>query len=205
MSNLFLVGGGGHASACIDALLAEGKWSIRGIIEQDGHQGASPLGHRVLGTDSEFERLVDGSISVFIAVGQLASPAGRIALHDRGPERGATFPVVQSPYAYVSPVATLGLGTIIMHEAILNTRAQVGKQRIINSQAMIENDTELGDFCQVSTGALVKRGCLHRSGCFIGSGAIVREGVHIGDDVVVGAGPRVMRDIPGGTAVRGGS
>ena len=67
MSDLLLVGGGGHANACIDVLLAEGNWAIRGIIEQDGHQGLSSLGYPVLGTDSDFEKLVDVESAVFIA------------------------------------------------------------------------------------------------------------------------------------------
>lgn len=205
MSDLLLLGGGGHARACIDVLLAEGKWAIRGIIEQDGHQGPSPLGFPVLGTDSDLEKLVDAASPVFIAVGQLTSPAVRRGLHDRALKSGASFPVVQSPHAYVSPTATVGPGSIIMHGAIVNTRAQVGKQCIINSQALIEHDAMLGDFCHVSTGALINGGVSIGEGCFIGSGAIVREGVDIGDDVVVGAGVRVMKDLPSGTVVKGDS
>lgn len=203
MSDLVLVGGGGHSGACIDVLLAEGKWAIRGIIEQDDHQGPSSLGYPVLGTDSDFEKLVDGSTPVFIAVGQLTSPAVRKALYERAHKSGAIFPVVHSPHAYVSPMATVGLGSIIMHGAIVNTGAQVGKQCIINSQALLEHDTVVGDFCHVSTGALINGGASIGNGCFIGSGAIVREGVHIGDDVVVGAGVRVMKDVPSGTVVKG--
>ncbi len=203
MSDLLLVGGGGHARACIDVLLADGKWGIRGIIETDGHQGPSSLGYPVLGTDSDLEKLVDDRTPVFIAVGQLTSPAVRKALHDRAHQSGAIFPAVQSPHAYVSPMANVGLGTIVMHGAIVNTRAQLGKQCIINSQALIEHDAVLGDFCHVSTGALINGGASIGAGCFIGSGAIVREGVRIGDDVVVGAGVRVMKDLPGGTLVKG--
>lgn len=202
MSDLLLVGGGGHASACIDVLLAEGKWAIRGIIEQEGYQGLPSLGYPVLGTDSDFVRLVDGATPVFIAVGQLTSPAVRKALYERAHQSGAVFPVVQSPRAYVSPMASVGLGSIVMHGAIVNTGAQVGKQCIINSQALIEHDALVGDFCHVSTGALVNGGATIGEGCFIGSGSIVREGVRIGDDVVVGAGVRVMKDMPSGTVVR---
>lgn len=205
MSDLVLVGGGGHAGACIDVLLAEDKWTIRGIIEQGGYQGLSSLGYPILGTDSDFEKLVGADSAVFIAVGQLTSPALRRALYDRAHQSGAFFPVVQSPHAYVSPMAIVGLGSIVMHGAIVNTRAQVGKQCIINSQALIEHDALVGDFCHVSTGALINGGATIGEGCFIGSGAIVREGVQIGDDVVVGAGVRVMKDIPRGTVVRGGS
>jgi sugar O-acyltransferase (sialic acid O-acetyltransferase NeuD family) len=205
MSDLVLFGGGGHASACIDVLLAEGEWAIRGIIEQDGHQGVSSLGYPVLGTDSDSESLVDGATPVFIAVGQLPSPAVRKALYDRLHKSGAIFPVVQSPRAYVSPMATVGSGSIIMHGAVVNTRAQVGQQCIINSQALIEHDAILGEFCHVSTGALINGGASIGDGCFVGSGAIVREGVHIGNDVVVGAGVRVMKDLPSGTVVKAGS
>ena len=203
MSNLLLLGGGGHASACIDVILAEGKWGIRGIIEMDGHQGLSSFGYPVLGTDSDLVKLVDDRTPVFIAVGQLTSPAARRALYDRAHRSGAIFPAVQSPYAYVSPMAKVGLGTIVMHGATVNTRAQLGKQCIINSQALIEHGAVLGDFCHVSTGAWINGGVAIGEGCFIGSGAIVREGVHIGNDVVVGAGVRVMKNLPGGTVVKG--
>lgn len=205
MSDLLLVGGGGHASACIDVLLAEGKWAIRGIIERDGHQGPSPLGFPVLGTDSDFEKRVDAASSVFITVGQLTSPAVRRALYDRAHKSGAIFPVVQSPHAYVSPIAAVGLGSIVMHGAIVNTRARVGKQCILNGQALIENDAVVGDFCHLSTGALINEGASIGEGCFIGSGAIVREGIRIGDDMVSGADVRAMKDMPSGTVVKGSS
>ena len=159
----------------------------------------------MLGTDSDFEKLVDDKTPVFIGVGQLTSSAARKAIYDRARNRGAIFPVVQSPHVYVSPMATLGLGSIVMHGAIVNTGAQVGKQCIINSRALIEHGAILGDFCHVSTGALINGGASIGEGSFIGSGAIVRESVRIGDDVVVGAGVRVMKDMPSGTVVKGGS
>jgi sugar O-acyltransferase, sialic acid O-acetyltransferase NeuD family len=205
VKNLLLVGGGGHARACIDVLLAGGQWGIWGIIEKDGHVGSSETGYPVLGTDSDFHKLINEATPVLISVGQLPSPALRRDLYRRALNSGAIFPVIQSPRAYISPTAMVGLGTIVMHGALVNTGARVGEQSIINSRALIEHDAVVGDFCHVSTGALINGGVTVGEGSFIGSGAVVREGVRIGDEVVVGAGARVLMDLPSGSVLKSGS
>lgn len=202
MRSLLLVGGGGHARACIDVLLAGGEWGIRGIIEKDGQVGSSKTGYPVLGTDSNLEKLIEKSTPVLISVGQLPSPSLRRVLHERLLGCGVIFPVIRSPQAYISPTALVGFGSIVMHGALVNTGAQVGEQCIVNSRALIEHDSVVGDFCHVSTGALINGGVSVGAGSFIGSGAVVREGVRIGDDVVVGAGAKVLRDLPNGAVLK---
>ena len=44
------------------------------------------------------------------------------------------LPVIVSPNAYVSKRAQIGNGTIIYHDAIVNTNAKIGKNCIINKK-----------------------------------------------------------------------
>ena len=203
MNSILLLGGGGHAGACIDVLKTQGEWEVAGIIERDGFQGPSSLGYPVFGTDSEIDQLVSRGTPVLNAIGQLTSPSARKNAYELATASGAVFPLIQSPHAYVSSTASLGLGTVVMHGAIVNAQSRVGIQCIINSRALIEHDSVIGDFCHISTGALINGGVAIERGTFIGSGAIVREGIHIGENAVVGAGARVMRDLPAGSVLKG--
>lgn len=205
MNELVLIGGGSHAGSCVDVLLLEGKWKIRGIVEREQYPVDTALGYPVLGKDSDLENLVEEDAPVLITVGQLPSAFIRRSIYERASKLGVVFPTVQSPLSYVSPCTSLGSGTIVMHGAIVNNNVHVGMQCIINTKALVEHDCSVGDFSHVSTGALINGGVSIGQGCFLGSGSIIREGVAIGDDVVVGAGVTVMRDLPSGTVIKGKS
>lgn len=203
MTGLIIAGGGGHARSCIDVILAEGRWGIRGIIERDGFQGSVSCGYTVLGTDSDLNNLVAGGTPVLIAVGQVKSANRRKALYGRLIRLGAGFPIIQSPNAYISSTSSVGNGTIVMHGAIVNAGSLVGQQCIVNSRATVEHDVVVGDFCHISTGALVNGGARIGEQSFIGSGAVIREGVRIGRQVVIGAGARVTTDLPDRAVFKG--
>ena len=203
MSELVLIGGGSHAGSCIDVLLLEGKWKIRGVIEREQCTVDTVFGYPVLGKDSDLENLVEEDAPVLITVGQLPSSRTRRSIYDRVSKLGVVFPRVQSPLSYVSRGASVGSGTIIMHGAIVNNNVQVGRHCIINTKALIEHDCSVGDFSHVSTGAIINGGVSVGQGCFLGSGSVIREGVEIGDDVVVGAGVTVMSDLPSGAVFKG--
>lgn len=205
MNELVLIGGGSHAGSCVDVLLFEGKWKIRGIIEREQYPVDTALGYPVLGKDSDLENLIAEDAPVLITVGQIPSSLARRSIYERVSKLGVVFPTVQSPLSYVSPSTSLGSGTIVMHGAIVNNNAHVGRQCIINTKALVEHDCSVGDFTHVSTGVLINGGVSVGQGCFLGSGSTIREGVEIGDDVVVGAGVTVMRDLPSGTVIKGNS
>ena len=196
MKPLLLVGGGGHARACIDVIESEGDFEIQGIVERIGGEQAPVLGYPVIGSDADLAALLAATPSVLITVGQVKSPGTRVALYELLLRLGGEFPCIVSPTSYVSKYSTIGGGTIVMHGAIINATSSVGHNCVINSQALIEHDVAVGDHCHISTGAKVNGGVNIGSGTFVGSGAILREGVNIGANCVVGAGAIVLHDLP---------
>ena len=196
MKPLLLVGGGGHARACLDVIETEGNFEIQGIVERIGGEQAPVLGYPVIGSDADLAALLSATPSVLITVGQVKSPDARVALYELLLRLGAEFPCIVSPTSYVSKHSTIGEGTIVMHRAIINATASVGSNCIINSQALVEHEAVIGDHCHISTGAKVNGDVNIGSGAFIGIGAILREGVLIGANCVVGAGAIVLHDLP---------
>lgn len=203
MKAVLVIGGGGHCRACIDVIEAEGRYRVAGIVDPDRKDASSQLGYEWLGTDDDLPRLIREYPLAFVAVGQVKTPDGRIAIHQRLTKLGAEFPVIISPRAYVSNHATISPGTIVMHGAIVNTGARIGENCIINSQALIEHDAVVGAHCHISTGAKLNGGVHVDVGCFIGSGAVVRHDVRISRYCVVGAGATVMENLPESTVYRG--
>ena len=42
-----------------------------------------------------------------------------------------------------------------MHDALVNAGARVGVNCIINTKALVEYDSDVGDHCHVSTGSII--------------------------------------------------
>ena len=185
--DIILIGAGGHSRACIDVVEAEGRFSIFGLLDVPEKVGTSVLGHPVIGSDADIEGLVGQCRNFLIALGQIHSPARRIALHERVRATGGHLPVVVSPLAYVSKHAHISAGTIVMHRVVANAKSHIGEGCILNTGCIIEHDVRIGDFCHISTSAVINGGAAVGRDTFIGSNATVNEGVEIGEGVIIGS------------------
>ncbi len=209
MTDLLLIGGGGHCRSCIDVIEAEGRHQIRGIVgplpnETNGEPNETDglFGYSVLGSDEDLPCLLQEVPQALVSVGQIRYSQVRVRLYELLKKYGGILPKIISPSAYCSRYADIDEGTIVMHGAIVNAQACIGANCIINSQALIEHDVTVADHCHVSTGARVNGAVSIGQGSFIGSGAILKEGVVIGENVIIGAGQVILCDIPSGVVLR---
>lgn len=197
--SILLLGAGGHARACIDVIEQHGGYVIAGLIGLPDEVGSRVLGYPVVGSDSEIPALLARTPTALIAIGQIKTPEPRMRVWQQLLANGTCPPAIISPYAHVSQHATIGEGSVVMHGAIVNAGARVGKNCILNSQSLIEHDTVVGDHCHVSTGARLNSGVEVGEGTFIGSGSNIRQGVHIGRYCVIGIGQTILKDCADGS------
>ncbi len=175
MKKLILIGGGDHSKACIDVIEQEAKYQILGILDNKEKISKEVLGYTVIGTDDDIEQYRDEGFFFLVTVGQIRSPATRKELFAKLEACNAKLATIVSPYSYVSRHASIGKGTIVMHDALINAGASVGENCIINSKALIEHDVIIEDHCHISTAAVVNGGVLVRAGTFFGSNAVSKE------------------------------
>lgn len=199
---ILLVGGGGHALACIDVIEAEGRFRIQGLVDTPPQKGSQRLGYPVLGCDDDLPNLANMGCHALVCVGQIKTPETRMRLFAMLREIGYPLPAIVASTAWVSPHAHIGAGTIVMHGAIVNAGAQVGENCIINTRALIEHGARVGDHCHVSTGALLNGDVHVGAGSFIGSGSQLKEGVRVGDRCIVGLGAIVFSHLADGASLR---
>lgn len=191
--NLILVGGGGHCKSVIDVAESAG-YNILGILDMPEDVGKQVLNYKVIGTDEDIPQYVDKA-EFIITVGFIKNPAIRIRIYNRIKEAGGKLALIVASTAHVSKYATIGDGTVVMHQAFVNAGAQIGENCIINTFSNIEHDAQVGAQSHISTGTMVNGDCIIGERVFIGSQSVLANGIEIGDDIVVGAGSLVRKSI----------
>ncbi|MDE7126068.1 MAG: acetyltransferase, partial [Muribaculaceae bacterium] len=195
MKPLILIGGGGHCLSVIDAAESMGA-TIAGILDPQASIGDMIGGYPVVGDDNDIAPLAaSGQYSFVVTLGSIKDPSRREILQKHVISKDGLLANIIASTAYVSPTATLGIGTVVLHKAIINAGASVGAGCIINSGAIIEHSAHIGDFAHISTGAIVNGDSTIGKGTFIGSGAVVSSQTNVCRHTVIGAGAVVVTDI----------
>ena len=191
--NLVLIGGGGHCKSVIDVAESAG-YTILGILDKPEEVGKKILAYDVIGVDDDIKNYIDKA-EFIITVGFIKNPALRIKLYNKVLEAGGKFATLIAPTAHVSKYATLGMGTVVMHQAVVNAGAIIGNNVIINTFANIEHDVVIGNHSHISTGTMINGDCKVGERVFIGSQSVLANGITISEDIVIGAGAFVRKSI----------
>ncbi len=170
-----LLGGGGHCRSCIDVIEKQQRYEVVGILDKADTVGLEVVGYRILGTDEDIPMYIPQGCAFLITFGQVKSSLARETLFTVLKDHGAILATVISPRAYVSKHASVGMGSIVMHDALINSGARVGKNCIVNTKALVEHDAVVEDHSHVSTAAVVNGGTIVRRGSFFGSNAVSKE------------------------------
>lgn len=200
--SIVLIGGGGHCKSCIDIIESDDRFTIAGIVDVKEKLHQKVLGYEIIACDDDLSVLVKKYSNVLITIGQIKTADTRKNIFELLKRLRANFPVVISPFARVSKHATIGEGTILMHNTVVNAGAVIGENCIINTGAIIEHDAVIGDHCHISTGAIINGGTIVKERSFIGSNSMAKEGVEIGENSVIGGGITVRKSVSPNTSMK---
>jgi UDP-perosamine 4-acetyltransferase len=197
---VLVVGAGGHARVCIEAL-ADSGYLVVGCVSGDG-AGSPGLPCPVVGRDDDLVAVAAELAvhHVFVAIGD--NVAREVAFARAG-VAGLTSVNAISRHAMVSPGARLGLGVAVLAGAVVNTSADIGDGVILNTRCSVDHDSSVGPFAHVAVGAGVAGGVRIGARALIGVGASLIPLVQVGADAIVGAGAAVIGDVAESTTVVG--
>lgn len=193
MESIVLVGGGGHCISCIDVLRSENKLEIVGVLDTLDKVGSIINGIKVIGTDNDIPMLADKYKNFLITIGQIKSSEKRVKIYNLVKKSNGNLPIVISSFAYVSPTALIGEGTIIMHNSLINAKAVIGKNCIINTGALIEHEAVIGDFCHISTQAVVNGQAVVGNNSFVGSNSVIANNITLPEGIILAAGACILK------------
>lgn len=193
MKPLILIGGGGHCKSVIEAAESSG-YTIAGILDMPQNVGSYILGYEIIGTDDDISQYAAQNQFV-ITVGHIKDAAIRQRIDEKVTASSGVLATIIASSAHVSRHATIGEGTVILHGAMVNSSAKIGRNCIVNTLANIEHDAVIGDFSHISTGAMVNGDCKVGTGTFLGSQSVMLNGAEISSNCVVAAGAFVRKSI----------
>ena len=204
MTALMILGAGGHARVIAETALATGGFSKIAFLDDRANlQGdqASVLGWPVLGP---LNRLIEPAMlqsfpAALVGIGHATT---RLYWLEQLSRCGYQLQPLIHPTAWVSPSASLGFGTVVFAQAVVQANACIENGVILNTGCSVDHDVHLADGVHICPGARLAGG-VHVGPCsWIGIGACVIQQVRIGRDATVGAGAAVVHDLPNGiTAV----
>lgn len=209
MTDIIVIGAGGHARVVIAELRAGGH-KFAGLVDADASlHGKAVDGVPILGGDAVAEARAPADIVLANAIGNRAVKIGdsalgiRRAVYERFVARGYRFASVISPAAVVSPTAQLGQGCHVFAGAIVQAGAVIGANCIVNTGAQVDHDCTVGAHCHITPGAVLCGNVTLGDEVHVGAGAVIVHDVKIGSRAMVGAGAVVVADVPAGATVLG--
>lgn len=116
--DLILVGGGGHCKSVIEAA-ESAAYHIHGILDRQERFGQTILRSRIIGTDSDIPAYA-GKYDFVVTIGFIKDLSLRLKIHDQIRVAGGRLATIIASTARVSKYASVGEGTVILHQAVVN-------------------------------------------------------------------------------------
>lgn len=187
MKDVIIIGTGGHAKVVADIVLSS-RDRLVGFLTSDDSIDEF-MGWPVLGTDTDYVKFLDCCFVIAIGNPQVRERLSKNMV-------GAHWYTAIHPSASVSAVYTsIGAGSVIMANAVVNSCAQIGNHCIINSNATVEHENVIEDYVHISVGTKLAGTVKVGKRTWIGIGAAVSNGISICRDCMIGAGAVVVKNI----------
>lgn len=185
---VIIIGASGHGKVIADIVIQSGD-CVKGFLDDADNPPDMIEGIPVLGKVVSYKKYIGCKFIVAIGnatirkkiVNELKNVGWYTAIH---------------PSARLSCLGvTVGEGTVVMAQAVINSCAKIGRHCIINTSAVIEHDNFLSDFVHVSPGAVLAGTVKVGENTHIGAGAVVKNNINIVSDCTIGAGAVVVSNV----------
>lgn len=196
MTDVWVLGGGGHAKVVIATLQSDGK-PVAGVFDDNkSKRGEILLSARIDDVTPELSWWQAEARSAMIAIGNNAT-------RQRVADLPADWVTATHQTADVHMSVRVGCGSLICAGVVVQPDAAIGRHVIANTACSIDHDCVIGDFCHIAPGATLAGEVSIGDRSFVGAGATIIQGVKIGADALIGAGAVVISDVGDGEKVAG--
>ncbi|MGG5309187.1 acetyltransferase [Enterococcus mundtii] len=185
-----IIGAGGHSKVIIDILKLR-NIEIHGFFD-DNITDLKGLAY--LGKISEINELTKKDNYKFVIA--LGDCALRKKIADNLSLTNENYGIVIHPNAVLSTDTSIGVGTVIFANAVVNPGSLIGEHVIVNTGSIIEHDCIVESYVHLSPNVALAGGVHVGKGTHIGIGSQCIQMKKIGVWCIIGAGSTVVSDIP---------
>ncbi|WP_165003232.1 MULTISPECIES: acetyltransferase [unclassified Enterococcus] len=194
-----IIGAGGHAKVILETLRLENK-KIYGFFDDNN---VKLQGLKYLGTIKELNKWTDKEKEKYKFIIAIGDCAVRKKIVEQLNLSSEQYGVAIHPSAILAESISIGPGTVIFANAVLNPDAVIEKHVIINTGCIVEHDCIIKSYVHLSPGVALAGGVRVGIGTQIGIGSQCIQTKKIGSWCMIGAGSTIVKDIPSHTLVYG--
>lgn len=193
---IIILGAGGGAKMCIDAIKNSNQLSIIGLLDDNIEIGNTILDYPVIGNFMAVDKLISlGFVNYVIAFGVIENRQARFELFKSLKKSGARFPNIIHPKAIVESSVTLGEGNVFLAGSNIGSCAKIGDLNYVNNNSLISHDCILEDNVHVAPGAVIASSVKIKSNVLIGMNSTIYIGIHIGKNSTINNGLIINNDV----------
>ena len=160
--NLLILGAGQYGMLVREVAIATGEYEKIDFLDD-----VNPM---AIGAIDAYGDFLPEYRYAFVAIG---NSKVRSELLSKLENTGYELPFIISPKAYVSPSATIGVGSIVEPMAVVNTGAAIGRGCFICAGAVVNHNAVVEDYCQIDCNATVSARAIVSTETKVQSGEII--------------------------------
>ncbi|HAP8389379.1 TPA: acetyltransferase, partial [Enterococcus faecium] len=183
---------GGHAKVIIETLRLENKL-IYGFFD-DKQNKMQDL--KYLGKINELNSWADSKKKIYKFIVAIGDCVVRKKIIKKLNMPSEQYGIAVHPSAIVAKEISIGYGTVIFANAVINPDAVIGEHAIINTGSIVEHDCRINNYVHLSPGVCLAGGVHVGVGTQIGIGSQCIQMKKIGSWCMIGAGSTIVKDIP---------
>lgn len=188
MNRLVIVGASGHGKVVADIAEKVGYTDI--VFLDDNPKSESCGGYEVVG---ECKSALSYKNADFIVA--IGNTKVRRKIQTELNAMGLHIVSLIHPAAVIASNVKIGVGTVVMAGAVVNSYTEIGQGCIINTCSSIDHDCIIENYVHVSVGAHIAGTVTVRNNTWIGVGSTISNNVEICSNCMIGAGAVVVKDI----------
>lgn len=178
---VIVIGASGHGKVIADIIKCSGDKFV-GFLDDD----TSKL--NILGCVDDCVRFADK----YFVIG-IGNNAIRRRIAEKYPN--LRYYTAIHPTAVIAENVSIGKGTTVMANVVVNVNTHVGRHCILNTSSVIEHDNTIADYVHISPGAVLCGTVNIGSNTQIGANAVVKNNITITNNVTIGCGGVVIKNV----------
>lgn len=191
---IFVIGSGGHASACIDLIESTNKFEIIGIFSDD-KKIKRKFSYSIIGTTQDILKYKKKTLNLALGFGSIYNLKKRHDLYVKLKKAGFKFPILVSKNSYISNRAKILEGSQIYHNCTVNSGSTISENCILNNNSLLDHDCEISKNVHISTGVTLNGTVKISKNTFIGSGSVIKDNIKIRSNSFIKMGSIIKNDI----------
>lgn len=185
-----IIGAGGHGKVVGEIALLNQYEIIHFFDDNENEINNFPF--KMIGNLARLKDNLENYDDFFVAIGENEVRYEKILwLRDKK----VNIVSLIHPKSTISKFSSLGVGTCVMANAVVNSGTSIKDGVIINTSASIDHDCLIEDYSHISPNCTLSGNVRIGKLTHLGSGTSVHPGIHVGRNVKTGISSKIYKNI----------